>query len=111
MSNPSWSASAPPSKDRPVERRVVSKRMLTTGGSAGAGDLTVNDVVATGDTVVGRWTASGTHGGPLGDIPATGKPITITGINIIRFEDGKMVEEWENFDELAMLQQIGVVPT
>jgi predicted ester cyclase len=44
-------------------------------------------------------------------VPATGKDVKITGISIDRFENGKVVEAWSNWDSLGMLQQLGVVPT
>jgi steroid delta-isomerase-like uncharacterized protein len=57
-----------------------------------------------------RWTASGTHKGDLLGVPATGRPIKITGIDIFRVQDGKLAELWQNWDQLQMLQQIGAVP-
>ena len=51
-----------------------------------------------------------THDGPLDDIEPTDKSINITGQIISRFEGTKIAEEWEVFDELGMLQQIGAVP-
>ena len=72
--------------------------------------LTIEDQIAEGDKVCSRWTAVGTHqGGGLG-IPASGKTSTVTGIGIDRFEDGKIVEVWGNWDTLGMLQQIGAIP-
>ena len=72
--------------------------------------LTVEDQIAEGDKVVTRWTGRGTHQGAFMGIPPTGKRVTVTGINIVRFENGKAVEGWSNFDALGMLQQLGVVP-
>src|SRR4051812_6753616 len=60
--------------------------------------LTVEDEIAEGDRVASRFTVRGTHQGELMSIPPTGKQITVTGITICRFEDGKVVEEWENPD-------------
>jgi len=72
--------------------------------------LTVEDLVAEGETVVARWSCHGTHKGELDGIAPTGKQITITGVTIVRFENGKMVEGWVNWDALGMMQQLGVVP-
>lgn len=72
--------------------------------------VSVEDQVAEGDKVVTRFTGRGTHKGDLEGVAPTGNPISVTGISIDRFEGGKLVEEWENFDELAMMQQIGAVP-
>ena len=50
------------------------------------------------------------HDRPLEDVEPTGKTINITGMLISRFEGTKIAEEWESFDELVMLQQIGALP-
>ena len=71
---------------------------------------TIEDMVAEGDKVVTRWTGRGTHQGPLMGIPPTGKQATVTGIAIDRFEGGKFVESWLEFDALGMMQQLGVIP-
>lgn len=70
----------------------------------------VEDVVVEGDTVVERFRGGGTHRGDFFGIPATGKAITTTGINIFRLADGKIVEHWGNSDDLGVLRQLGVVP-
>ena len=58
-----------------------------------------------------RWTATGIHQGEfMGTAPA-GKRFTITGISIHHIADGKIVEEWEQWDSLGLMQQLGVVPT
>ncbi len=72
--------------------------------------LTIEDQMAEGDKVVSRWTAHGTHRGELMGIAPTGKQITVTGINIERIANGKLVEGWSNYDTLGMLQQLGVIP-
>lgn len=72
--------------------------------------LTLEDLVAEGDKIVARWSARGTHNGDLMGIPPTGKEVLITGIAIDRFENGKAVEHWEVFDQLGMMQQLGVIP-
>ena len=71
--------------------------------------FTVDDIIAEGDKVVTRWTATGSHKGDLPDIPATGTLVTVTGINIHRISDGKIVEEWGNWDALGLMQQLGVI--
>jgi steroid delta-isomerase-like uncharacterized protein len=71
----------------------------------------VDDQVAEGDKVGTRWTARGTHTGELLGIAPTGRQATITGMVFSRLADGQIVEEWENFDQLGMLQQLGAIPT
>ena len=72
--------------------------------------LTINDQIAEGDKVVTRWTATGTHKGQFMGIAPTNKHSTVTGVNIERFQNGKVVEGWANYDMFGMLQQMGVVP-
>jgi steroid delta-isomerase-like uncharacterized protein len=71
---------------------------------------TVEDVITEGDKVVTRWTGTGTHQGDLLGIPPTGKPAKVMGIWIHRLAGGKIVESWNVWDTLGMLQQLGVVP-
>jgi len=71
---------------------------------------TVEDLMADGDKVVARVSIRGTHRGAFRGIPPTGKQIAVTGINIFRIANGKLVEHWGLTDRLAVLQQLGVVP-
>jgi steroid delta-isomerase-like uncharacterized protein len=73
---------------------------------------TMEDQVAEGDKVVTRFTARGTHQGESEDFgPPTGNRIEVTGITFERFsEEGKIVEDWTNFDALGLMQQLGLVP-
>ena len=71
----------------------------------------INDLVAEGDKVVTRWTARGTNTGEMMGMPASGKSVTLTGITIDHYRDGKSFEHWENLDMLGMMQQLGVIPT
>jgi steroid delta-isomerase-like uncharacterized protein len=73
--------------------------------------ITVDEQFAEGETVVTRWTATGTNEGELMGMPATGKQATTAGININRISGGKLVEGWGLFDQFGLLQQIGAVPT
>ena len=87
---------------------------------AGFPDLqfTVEDMVAEGDRVVTRWSASGTHTGELRGIapyvrgiPPTNKRVTVTGITISHIANGQIVESWSSWDTLGMMQQLGLIPT
>jgi len=72
----------------------------------------VEELVAEGDRVAGRITLRGTHTGTLFGIPATGKGVEAGVMVIARFDEaGKWVEDWANWDQLGMLQQLGVIPT
>jgi steroid delta-isomerase-like uncharacterized protein len=70
--------------------------------------LTIAAEIAEGDKVVQRLTATGTHRGPLLGIPATGKQVTMSSIEVMRIERGKIAEHWDEFDMLGVLQQLGV---
>lgn len=72
--------------------------------------FTYDDIIADGDKVVTRWTARGTQTGALMGIPPTGHEVSVTGIDIFRVADGQVAELWESWDQLGMLQQLGVVP-
>jgi predicted ester cyclase len=70
----------------------------------------VEQLIGEGDIVVERFTASGTHtGGPLMGMPATGKSITLAGINIFRVNGDRIVERWGRLDEVGLLRQLGLI--
>jgi steroid delta-isomerase-like uncharacterized protein len=69
----------------------------------------VEDELESGDTVALRWSAEGTHTRPLGNIPPTGKRARVDGISIDRLVGGKVVERWEQWDQSALLRQLGVM--
>ena len=72
--------------------------------------MNVEDMIAEGDKVVARVSLSGTHQGEFMGIDPTGNRVTITGIDILRINaEGKIVEHWGNFDDLSMMQQLGVM--
>jgi steroid delta-isomerase-like uncharacterized protein len=69
------------------------------------------DVLASGDKVVARARATGTHQGDFMGMPPTGRAIDVQLIDIIRFgDDGLAREHWGVFDQMAMLQQLGAIP-
>jgi steroid delta-isomerase-like uncharacterized protein len=68
----------------------------------------VEIVIAEGDYVAGRWTASGTHTGRWGDVEPTGRFVTFSGVNIFRFENGRVAEIWNHRDDLGLREQLGV---
>ncbi|MCK5691577.1 MAG: ester cyclase [Bacteroidales bacterium] len=72
--------------------------------------ITTNDLIAEGDKVTKVWTAHCTHKGDFMGIPATGKRIVVTGIEVFRIADGKIAENWVSMDNLGMMQQLGVIP-
>jgi steroid delta-isomerase-like uncharacterized protein len=71
--------------------------------------VTVEDTVTEGNKVVGRCTVRGTHTGEGSGVGPTNRPVECTGMCMARVEDGRIVESWNSFDFLTMMQQIGVV--
>lgn len=66
-------------------------------------------LIADGDKVMLHWTTSGKHVGPYGDVAATGKRITMTGMDLFRLERDRIVECWSMWDGLSVYEQLGVL--
>ena len=73
--------------------------------------ITIDQLLAEGDTVAKRWTYHATHTGDLAGLPPTGKRITMSGLELFRLTGGKIVECWLGYDNLSLMQQLGVIPT
>jgi steroid delta-isomerase-like uncharacterized protein len=73
--------------------------------------VTVDDQVAEGEKVSTRRTWRATHRGPYRGVPSTGKQVSWTQISVVRFSQGRIVEDWAVADELSILQQLGASPT
>jgi len=73
--------------------------------------MVVEDVIAGGDKAVARVRMTATHTSPFVGIPATGKQVQVSLIDIIRFgDDGRAREHWGIVDQLSLMQQLGVIP-
>jgi steroid delta-isomerase-like uncharacterized protein len=70
-------------------------------------EVAVEDIFAVGDKVAVRWIATGTHKGDAFGVPPSGKSIRIAGTTIARIVDGKIVEGWDYWDRLGLMEQIG----
>ena len=70
----------------------------------------INDLIAEDGFVVTSYTARGHHTGPLMGIDPTGKQVKVNGVNIARYQDGKLVESQNLFNEMNLLQQVGAMP-
>jgi steroid delta-isomerase-like uncharacterized protein len=68
--------------------------------------VTVHETIAEHDRVCVRWSCRAKHTGDGLGIPATGRTIDVTGISILRVADGRLVEGWQNWDMLGMMEQI-----
>lgn len=69
----------------------------------------VLDSIADGDRVAMRFLVTGTHQGEFQGIPATGRSMAVQGMTILHFRDGKIAERWNQFDQMGLMQQLGVM--
>lgn len=98
--------------DSPQVRTRDEYRQYLTGLCSTFPDLhfTIEDLVAEEDKVVCRFSIRGTHAQPWRGLPATGKQVLITGVNISRIAERKVVEDWFNTDIFSLAQQLGIIP-
>ena len=89
---------------------VEGFKQMVSGLLAAFPDLqfTIEDQIIAGDKVATRWMAVGTNSGALGGVPATGKKVRVSGLILDRVVDSKVVERWELWDQMGMLQQLGL---
>jgi steroid delta-isomerase-like uncharacterized protein len=93
----------------PVIGREPGKQLIATYARAFPDTtLTVDLMVAEADTVAAFVSYQGTHTGPFMEHAPTGKPVRVTGMDIMRYRDGQVVEVWSTFDDLGLLQQLGL---
>ncbi|MFC7139614.1 ester cyclase [Halosimplex aquaticum] len=83
--------------------------MAEMGSGIIDGPLEIEQLLAAGDHVVIRWKQTGTHVGEMGGIEPTNEEVTITGIEIDRFEDGQLAETWQEVGMIPMLVQTGAI--
>jgi steroid delta-isomerase-like uncharacterized protein len=97
--------------DQDIQGTEQARRFLSTYLSAFPDmRVAVEDVIAEGEKVVTRWTIRGTHQGEIEEFgPPTGRQVEIKGITIHRIEGGKIAEEWERYDNLGVMQQLGAI--
>ncbi len=69
---------------------------------------TIEDLIAEGDKVISRVVQRGTHETEWLGVPATGDKIEVGIINIFRIENGKIVQVWEQYDQLGWMMQLGI---
>jgi C-1 hydroxylase len=91
--------------DFPDKKAVES---MYKGFHAATSDLRldIHETVGDGDRLAVRYTVTGTHTGMLMDIPPTGREISMTGITIMHFEDGKVVERCDSDDSAEVFSRL-----
>ncbi len=105
VSHPPASASPEPVRGLDAFKRFIAAQFGAFPDMA----VTVEDLVAEGDKVAARVTTRGTHAGELMGVPPTGNRVEWTGLSITRHADGRIVEQWGQFDALGLLQQLGMM--
>ena len=75
------------------------------------GEMKILQIVAEGDLVAVLWTGEGVNTGEGNGLPATGRAFKVTAMTMFRLKDGKIVEEWNVFDNYAFLKQLGLLPS
>ena len=98
--------------DREIQGTEQFKQYVTEYSTAFPdGSVSVEDEIAEGEKVVNRFTLRGTHQGETEEFgPPTGRQVELKGITISRVEGGKIVEEWQAYDNLGVMQQLGLAP-
>jgi predicted ester cyclase len=98
--------------DRDIQGAQEFKQYVTGNRTAFPdGNVTVEDEIAEGEKVVNRFTIRGTHQGETEEFgPPTGRQMEMKGMTISRIEGGKIVEEWQAYDNLSVMQQLGLAP-
>jgi len=94
----------------PMNREGVKLLFSMYHGAFSDIQVTIEDLIAEGDTVVGRLTVSGTHTGNFAGIPPTGKRVTFQLMDIFRTVGDTIVEHWGMPDQFGLLQQLGLIP-
>lgn len=75
------------------------------------GHISIDQMIAEGDSVAVRTTFRGTHTGELMGIAPTNRHVVVPGLDMIRYVNGKMAEQWGGPDQMSLMQQLGVVPS
>ena len=70
--------------------------------------LLVEDAFGSEEKVIVRWSATMTHKGDHLGMPATGKPVKLTGQTLVRISNGQVVQAWDNWDQSGMMRQLGI---
>jgi predicted ester cyclase len=90
----------------PADREADKQLIGMFHGAFSDLHFTMEDQIAEGDRVVHRLTAVGTHTGLFLGVPATNRRVTVTGVNINRFENGQVAEAWGLLDMMGLMKQI-----
>jgi steroid delta-isomerase-like uncharacterized protein len=98
----------PSNSTKPISREEAIEKGKALHRAFPDMSFSVKELMAIGDKVISRYTLRGTQQGEFAGIPATGNKVEISGIMISRIENGKIVEEKEEWDMLGFMQQLGM---
>jgi steroid delta-isomerase-like uncharacterized protein len=96
--------------DEEVRRAALREYVSSMRSAIPDLNNTIEMQVAEDDIVVTRGTTRGTHNGPFGDIPASGNPIVVPWVMFTRFKDGRIAEDYELYDAMSLMRQVGAIP-
>jgi predicted ester cyclase len=96
---------------RPIARDALKQALASRRHAFSDIQVTVDDQVAEGEKVSTRRTWRATHTGQYRGVAPTGNPVAWTQISVVRFSEGRIVEDWAVADEVSLLQQLGALPT
>lgn len=94
----------------PRDRAGMAEFIARTHAAFPDWRVCIESLIAEGDEVAVRWSGEVTHGGPFHGLPATGRRISVSGINFYRIENGRIAAEFEETDSLGILGQLGLLP-
>jgi predicted ester cyclase len=106
VSHPPGSASPSPVRGLEAWKRFTAAQFGAFPDLA----VTVEDLISEGDMVGARVTARGMHTGELMGLSPTGRQVAFTGMEVFRIIEGRITEQWGEFDTLGLLQQLGTMP-
>ena len=100
-----------PGMPGPLTRELMLQGASVFSAAFSEGHYTVEDQIAEGDKVTTRTTWQAIHSaGDFQGVPPTGKRVAASAISIERIQDGKIVERWLSYDQIGMMQQLGLIP-
>ena len=102
--------SMPDDAEWPSGREGYREMVETGADTFENATIDIQQTISADDYVVGRWSMTGTHIGEMGNVQPSNEEVTMTGIEISRFEEGKLAESWQEINLLDMLTQAGELP-
>ncbi len=106
--SPDYAIYSPSGYPKPTSREKLIENYKGAAEVFSEFTWSIEDIIAAGDKVICRIIARGIYKGGVPDLPVTGKEFKFSMINIMRMENGKVVEEWQEDDQLGLVRQLGM---